>query len=284
MGTMDKCLCCDNTNLLPYANYNKFKLLKCSSCQTAYTIPRNSVQDELYNTEYYTPQLLERLSEWMKTKVIFRNRINKIEKYIRKGMVLDFGCGNGSFLSSFDDRRWQRFGYDTSLSAMELTISRGLERHDFYKGPHTDRFFDLITMIHVIEHIENPIKLLERIKKTTKKASFIVIEAPNFSSFWSKLFGMLWPPNNDIPRHLNHFSEIGLNQLMKKAGYRKLENTHSMLSSVLFTSYLFARLFESITHNKLISVSATAIALPVITAAHLLGNRDSLEMIFERTS
>lgn len=270
-------------NLTLANKYGSYKILKCADCGTGYTTPRHiedESYDELYSTDYYTPHLVENFSMRMKSKFIFNNRINKIQNYIGSGRILNFGCGDGSFAKQFSKDKWQRYGYDISSPAQELAKSKGIKIFDFKEA--SPLKFDIVTMIHAIEHIENPLDLLDQIKSITINKGYLLIEAPNYVSFWSKLFGIHWPPNNDVPRHLNHFSPDGLIKLMAIAGYHKVQNTHSFIANVLFTSYLFAGLFRSKLKNNLISLIATVLTLPITMTIIIFGNRDSIEILFQR--
>src|SRR5205085_10385374 len=70
--------------------------------------------------------------------------------------------------------------------------------------------FDLITLIHVLEHIPNPRALLVELRKKLKPGGMLVIEVP---AFMRNPFDLL------IADHIVHFNEVTILQTMRTAGY-----------------------------------------------------------------
>ena len=113
-------------------------------------------------------------------------RVLLIEKATRslrgKGTVkvLDFGCGDGDFLSSC-----QLFGFN--CVGIEFSASRHQRRSiDFYPSLQemindsgTDADFDAITMFEVLEHLPDPRQTLADLSEYLKTGGIFVLETPN---------------------------------------------------------------------------------------------------------
>ena len=65
--------------------------------------------------------------------------------------VLDVGCGDGTFLSLFEDKRIA--GVEPSNRARELCVKKGLEVAPYISD--INETFDIITLWHVLEHLPN---------------------------------------------------------------------------------------------------------------------------------
>ena len=131
----------------------------------------------------------------------------------KAGSLLDIGCGNGAFLRSFGGA-YQGWG----LTGLELDARNkdnveklpGVER--FHVGPIEDlgSQFDLIVMIHALEHIPNPVEFLRELLKNLKAGGHLLIQVPNLSA---SPFDLL------IADHCSHFSAVALQQVVTSAGY-----------------------------------------------------------------
>jgi 2-polyprenyl-3-methyl-5-hydroxy-6-metoxy-1,4-benzoquinol methylase len=79
--------------------------------------------------------------------------------------------------------------------------------------------FDLIILSQVLEHIEEPLAFLQKIKSLLSPSGIIAIAVPNVDSILVKLLkakdnGCLW-----VPEHLTYFSAKGLATLLSRAGF-----------------------------------------------------------------
>ena len=83
---------------------------------------------------------------------VLRNRIKRrlVERYHNSfGSVLDIGCGDGAFLSVFDDKHTS--GVEPSARARELCGKKGLAVASSLSD--INETFDIITLWHVLEHL-----------------------------------------------------------------------------------------------------------------------------------
>ena len=75
---------------------------------------------------------------------------------------------------------------------------------------------DVITMIHVIEHLINPLEYIKKIKNIKKDGIFI-LETPDFDSPCARRFGSNFRMLND-PGHISLFTTLSLVQMLEDHG------------------------------------------------------------------
>lgn len=280
------CVACGSLKLGTVSKLNDHTFAVCCSCGTGNVYPRYAEKTEdMYPESYYNLLVLSRLNTTLKQKIFYNNRITQIERFIKTGVVLDFGCGDGSFISAFQQKRWKRYGHDTSSAALNITKTRGVEIYNYQPNTILDDIkIDVITCIHVLEHLDEPKKYLLDFINRLNKGRYLLIEVPNFSSPWSKLFKNKWPPNADVPRHLTHFSLSGLTTLLKDCNFEAVKETDSLLGNFLFTYYLFFVLIKETVRSTWAAFLATALLSPLIALYACLGNKDSIQILFRKVA
>lgn len=129
------------------------------------------------------------------------------------GTVIDVGCGKGAFLAAFAEfqPQWRLFGHELSTDSAEV-LSRISNFQRLYTGPLQDLpgAFDLVTMIHSLEHFAEPFEGLNDLRPKLSGDGCLVIEVPNAEV---SPFDLL------IADHASHFTRDDLARLMSRAGY-----------------------------------------------------------------
>jgi SAM-dependent methyltransferase len=103
----------------------------------------------------------------------------------KTGRLLDVGCGNGAMLRSFSHflPDWELAGQEVNDRFRDTVISIP-QVTDFYVGavseiPHEFEF-DMITLLHVLEHIPQPLEFLRGLMQKRASNGVIFIQVPNF--------------------------------------------------------------------------------------------------------
>jgi SAM-dependent methyltransferase len=129
-----------------------------------------------------------------------------------EGRVIDIGCGNGVLLKAFASVRpaWRRFGHELSdLHERELLAIPGFERLFTGELSSLPGSFDLITMMHALEHFIEPLQALRDLREKLAPGGAIFIEVPNAAA---TPFDLL------IADHVSHFSRYHLASLLERSG------------------------------------------------------------------
>lgn len=136
------------------------------------------------------------------------------------GQLLDVGCGNGAFLRLARQMGWNATGLDFDPKAVEQARIAGL---DVIVGgldvldAESNRY-DVITMSHVIEHVQNPNETLARLYRLLKPGGMLWIETPNLASVGHQHYGRYWR-GLEPPRHLVLFNVRSLSAALSSAGF-----------------------------------------------------------------
>ena len=153
-------------------------------------------------------------------------------------------------------RGWQVFGTEVSLVSAStakrkvgnnfVLINKNLE-----DMKNVGDNFDIITLWHVLEHLAEPKKIINLIEEKLINKGFVVIEVPNFNSLQHWISKNKWI-YLDCPRHLTHFTRIGLENFIKNKKFKTIKSStlslefgfYGMLQSILdlfvpFPNYLF---------------------------------------------
>jgi 2-polyprenyl-3-methyl-5-hydroxy-6-metoxy-1,4-benzoquinol methylase len=134
------------------------------------------------------------------------------------GSLLDVGCGNGDFLLRMRSFGWQVAGVDPDPTAVACARDRGLE---VFQGTIADipviPGYDVITLNHVIEHVSDPVKLLQDCQRRLLPSGRLVIVTPNLNSLGHTWFKKFWR-GLEVPRHLVVLSPQSLSECVQQSG------------------------------------------------------------------
>jgi 2-polyprenyl-3-methyl-5-hydroxy-6-metoxy-1,4-benzoquinol methylase len=240
----------------------KWNMYQCKSCASAYLDPRpTSEAISLAYQRYFTHDEapgFSSLSSWGKLRrrfangyrnhhygtqdypasilgILVVNLMPNVRAIIDAGMrhlpkvkkgkrLLDLGCGNGAFLLSARSAGWDVIGVDFDAKAVSAACSQGL---DIRLGgvesldPSIVQF-DVITLAHVIEHVHNPVEVLQACYSLLKPDGYLWIETPNIASEGHQSFGMNWR-GLEPPRHLVLFTLDSMRSALNKVGFTELK-------------------------------------------------------------
>jgi SAM-dependent methyltransferase len=158
-------------------------------------------------------------------------------------LLLDIGCGAGTFLHVARLRGFVPHGMDASARAVAIAGKQygySVRQGEIGSRVWDDCRFDFITMFHVLEHLRDPLKGLLFAGRLLKPAGTLIVQVPNLYSLQARLFGNRWY-GLDVPRHVINFSPKALGVLLNEAGYEfqlvsrfsLRDNPASIASSIL---------------------------------------------------
>jgi methionine biosynthesis protein MetW len=110
--------------------------------------------------------------------------------------LLDIGCGDGTYTLVLKDllKTEETVGIEISPEAVGLAKEKGIKACqldiDEEKFPFEDESFDIIYCGEIIEHLFNPDRLLEEIRRTLKPGGRCIITTPNLAG-WSNRLALL---------------------------------------------------------------------------------------------
>lgn len=161
-------------------------------------------------------------ADWEQIVDKFDGVLARLEAQRAPGDLLDVGSGPGAMLAAASARGWSAQGIDLNPWAVE----RAREGHglDVREGSLPDPElaggqFDAVTMMDLIEHVEDPLALLREARRLLRAGGAIAVLTPDAGSPVSRMLGRRWPEAVRAPEHLALFSARGLAALMRRAGF-----------------------------------------------------------------
>jgi SAM-dependent methyltransferase len=118
--------------------------------------------------------------------------------------ALDIGCGAGQLLVALQRAGWEVEGVEWDRSAAEIARRRSKRTvwaGDFREVDLVPASYHLVVLHHVLEHLDNPLGALRRIRDLLTEGGRAVLIYPNPESLGAKVFREYWF-HWDPPRHL----------------------------------------------------------------------------------
>lgn len=249
MNTCPWCGTETNQTVLQLKDYfltkEDFSIVECPCCGLRFTQPRPSpdVIGKYYQSEaYYSHQenkkgFVPRVYEFVKSFNI-KNKAKMAIEGLPVGKLLDIGCGVGDFLVDVQKQGWDVHGVEPSDAAKRIAETRLglLPKSPSEYSSFDDHSFDVITMWHVLEHIDDLHFQTSEIVRLLKPGGRLVIALPNFQSFDCQHYKDKWAAW-DVPRHLNHFAPDTLRAIITSIGFQNID-TQKLIWDAYYISYM----------------------------------------------
>ena len=222
-----------------------FHICECLNCGLLYTMPRpkkEKIGEYYKSNEYYSHQenkkgFIPKIYEKVK-KTNLKYKYKLATKGLDIGKMLDIGSGVGDFLHTAESHGWQCIGVEPSEDAKNIARQRTkanlIESAEIENLP--DQMFDVITMWHVLEHVDNLRWQVEQLQRLIKPKGRIVIALPNYKSYDGQYYKEKWAAY-DVPRHLNHFNRTTIVKIFNTNGL-KLISTDKLKWDAYYISYM----------------------------------------------
>lgn len=108
-------------------------------------------------------------------------RMNKIKKYVTGNKILDFGCGYGKLATILPEKEYVGIDIDKKVieSAKEINVERrNVKFYSLEEFEDKNHEFDTIVMAAVIEHQEDPVQTLIKLKECLQDGGLMIITTP----------------------------------------------------------------------------------------------------------
>ena len=160
----------------------------------------------------------------------------------KRGIILDIGCGTGYWTEGLSGLGTV-VALDNAIDALAICRKRGLPKLIQARAgrlPLAGESCDAITIIGVIEHVEDDNGLLKEIKRVLKPGgrALMLTSAHMF----------LWGAHDDLVHHVRRYSKKSLTRLIKNGGLRILKISY--VNMFLFLPVLMMRITEHIVRRR----------------------------------
>ena len=221
----DKCVCgsCNYSKVLSGNRNGEFTIILCNKCGLKRTFPKPLVEDgikDYYDNALDSDDRINRIELWKKFS---DNSLKKIRRFIKTGRHLDVGCSNGILVKRALDIGFDSFGIDLSSVAVEigkreLVLGDRLSVGLLIDKKYPDEYFDVVTYIHVVEHLEKINEEMREAYRILKSDGVLYVEVPRFNSIWRRLSPKTWY-GYSAHEHIWQFDEKSLAGIIKNNGF-----------------------------------------------------------------
>ncbi len=240
--------CCEMKKIF---DYQTFTYSRCPACQHVTTLPYPSalqIQEHYsagfkegnYNTmRKHSDVYMLTMAKFVK---LIKSYYGKQGRSLEELSVLDVGCFTGEFLCSMQSEGCDVYGVEYQKEAAEIAnkklpgkiINADILEDDFFP-PQNE--FDIITLLGVLEHVADPVSLIERVTAWLKKDGLLMIQTPNSSSILARFMRKYWPPYAPI-EHIHLFSHKSLFAVLSRCGFKNIATKKHWKS--LSVSYVYS--------------------------------------------
>lgn len=233
------------------------KWLKCSNCGFVYSTSNFIGQlEKIYSGKYRSKEFRGEDPEEAFNKIMNLPKDNSENHYrvqyvkssykeltkmffnhgtdMAKRKVLDIGFGFCVFLGAFIDDGWEGYGIDPDPNTCKFASEKlniNTWNGAYKKGVFTTKF-DLITIIHVLEHMKDPIGFLREVKDDLQEDGLLYIEIPDAVEFdlfdkdhdeFNSCHYYMFDPST-ITRILDKsgFAILSIKRIVTQRGYRRM--------------------------------------------------------------
>ncbi len=240
--------------------------------------PSNEELKEYYKKKYYQENKGSYQNSYSREELQYiHNKIEErnyiIEKLfdpdLRMRSLLDVGCGEGWALRYFHNKGFEVEGLDYSdfgIQAHNPEMAAYVKVGDIYENLtgiiQQKRVYTIVWLDNILEHVLNPVKLLQQLYAVVENKGVLVIEVPNDFSFLqeylyqhSLLKEKYWVV---VPDHISYFNADSLKKIGELSGFTCKEMIADFpVDLFLFnenTNYYENRSVGKSVHNSMIMI------------------------------
>jgi 2-polyprenyl-3-methyl-5-hydroxy-6-metoxy-1,4-benzoquinol methylase len=214
-------------------NKNNYEVYHCDQCELEQTDLKQSYDEFLvkqYSKEYFTgDESKNAYTDYKNSKPLIVKNMQKylteIKKIKPEGKLLDIGCALGFFVEMANKAGFDSYGIDPSEYAIDeakLTLGNKVQKGTLNTVDFKEETFDVITMLDVFEHLNDPEKELHSIYRLLKKDGLLLIATGDTGSLLPKIMGRKWTFYNP-PQHLFFFNQKNIGQMLDQAHFKPVK-------------------------------------------------------------
>jgi SAM-dependent methyltransferase len=206
-----------------------YRVARCRVCGAGVTQPRVSDEElgAFYPDEYgpYNEQLggwqriasrlIRAFQGWDAMRAAPLSALG--ERPVGRG--LDVGCGRGDLAAMLIGHGWAMSGVEPSPAACEAAAARGVDARcgTLSTVALEPEVYDAVVFMHSLEHTNDPVADLRRVRSALAPGGLVLITVPNFGGWQARRLRSSWF-HLDLPRHRVHFTPDALERALTGAG------------------------------------------------------------------
>jgi len=164
---------------------------------------------------------------------------NTVQRYLRPGSeIIDFGSGSGVIARHLVDLGFKVLAADISVPALAACRQRGLNTLDLNNDWPAPAIADCVLACDVLEHVEDDLGLLRKLKLTLRPAGLLIAAVPAYD--------FLWSGEDYISNHVRRYTRSLLQRRVHKAGFfiERSSYFNTLLLPLIALVLFYKRLFR----------------------------------------
>lgn len=209
-------------------------VLKCLRCRFRWLspLPRPEEIQKLYAQSSYFEQPEQNYSydqQALEARPCLTERVARFQRNAPRGKILDAGCATGEFLAVAKEHGLLAMGIEISEYACTVAAGRNLNviHGNLYSERLPRQDFSGVHMSHVLEHLPNPIRALQRIHELLVPGGLAYVEVPYQFEGALDTFDRLRRRKMEFGHfsihHVSFFTPDSLVALFQRTGFDVLE-------------------------------------------------------------
>jgi SAM-dependent methyltransferase len=221
-----RCSVCGSTSDSTFLSFRGFRIARCRSCDFIFVNPRPTEEAliRLYSDQQTNPFLKEHFEPFEYELPVLLKVLRRIRQYVPAGKLLEVGCGRGDFLGVAQLQGFSATGCD--IFGGRKPVADGITFYDgtLKDAKFPDRFFDVVVIRNILEHLFDPTVEINEIKRVLKPNGYLYLKVPNVDFEYGLCCRLMYHRQYhfDPPYHLNYFSPTSLQRLLEKAQFEFL--------------------------------------------------------------
>lgn len=235
---------------------------QCQQCDLQYASPRytESALLNLYEGENWQKNVARFNGEWnyQQWKIqkqhpfyLIQQNIGLVNRYLSPpACLLDVGCNAGLTVKGLEEAGYCAEGVEPSTIGADIARNRtGITVHNMELGQLNNGIkYNGILMLDVLEHLYNPVKVLEQCNQRLQPGGFLFLHVPHhkgISNRYKQLLHKTGIKNEfkhfGFPAHIYSFDKHSLQSILKKTGFDTIhfESWPSALTNGKVTPFNF---------------------------------------------
>jgi len=207
--------------------YPRHQIVRCATCELVY-YDGTADATALYNASYFKDGEYE---DYVRDKEAlqrnFRDRVADLRRLKPSGRLLEIGCAYGFFLELAREH-WDARGIDVTAEGVAYARDvLGLDaiEGDWLAAPEEPEAYDVICMWDVIEHLPNPVRMIEKAGRALKPGGILVMTTGDVGSVMARWRGDRWRLIHP-PSHLYYFTPATLGRALEAGGMCRQALSH----------------------------------------------------------
>jgi SAM-dependent methyltransferase len=207
------------------------RIVKCAGCGLLYANPRQRPPDvDLIKTwdatwvleHSFTTDRWRLEKESLQVRDYRSTRQLLADKFPARGTLVEIGSGLGYLLNFFREGGWNTVGIEPNAGLclfarqeLHLKILQGTLRDANLESASAD----VITMIHVIEHVPDPLSIFREVHRILRPGGWFVVETPRYDTLMFRILGRR-ERSLSCDGHIYFFTTHTLARMATKAGFK----------------------------------------------------------------